>query len=319
MEVFGLGDNYNARNLANSSLETERIGLPSLNLLYEFDESFFQLVLIYETLPSHFPQGRNRSGLELDLEAPRFLTDDKTTGERELTEFIFRYKRFFEDFEFDFHYSQKYDTAYPLITIDKPKQISPTVDDLEIRPYYQPVRQTYLSLQSEQFEALWKFEFINVDFQGYSAEFFFLPSTLIEVEQIDFNKVSMGYEKAHDYENNHSATFLVEYTSVLGVTYDEARSLGAFQRDMMLGYRHSFNDFKAHEIQVATIIDLQTYDEFVYTLKHSMRLNNYWTLESQATVIDTPMPDDNEFAENYYGLKPLRESDNILVNLIRYF
>jgi hypothetical protein len=89
MEVFGLGDNYNARNLANSSMEAQRIGLPSINFLYELQESFFQFVFIYETLPSHFPQGKNRQGLQLDLESPKFLTDDNETEDKELTEFYF--------------------------------------------------------------------------------------------------------------------------------------------------------------------------------------------------------------------------------------
>jgi hypothetical protein len=158
-----------------------------------------------------------------------------------------------------------------------------------------------------------------VDFIDYDVEFFFPPATLTRVKQLDFKKASFGFEKPHDYENNHSATFLAEYTSVFGVTEEEALSLGAFQRDLMLGYRHSFNDFKNNEIQFGYIIDLQNYNEFVYTFKHTMRLNNFWTIESQATLIDTPKPSANQFAENYYGLKPLRESDNILVNIIRYF
>lgn len=319
MEVFGLGDFYNARNQAASGSSTERLGIPSLNFRYEFEESFLQVISIFNTPPAHFAQGRNRLGIQFDLEDPQFLIGDNETGDPNFAQYIFRFKKFFDSFEFDFHYARKFDTAFPIIVIDKPAAISPSVEDLEIRPYYQPVKQTYLSLQTDYLEALWKAEFLNVEFEGYEVELFIPPATLTTTEQVDFQKVSLGYEKAHDYKNNHSATFLVEYTSVLGVTYDEARTLGAFQRDLMLGYRHNFNDFKSHEIQFAAIIDVQEADEAFFTVKHSMRANNEWTIETTLSVIETENPDSNNLAESYYGLKPIRESDNILFNVIRFF
>ena len=319
MEVFSLGDFYNARNQASSSSDTERIGLPSLNFRYEFEESFLQVISIFNTPPAYFAQERNRLGIQFDLEDPKFLIDNNETGESNFTQYILRFKKYFEHVEIDIHYARKFDTAFPIIVIDKPKAISPGLEDLDIRPYYQPIKQTYLSVQGEYWESLWKAEFLNVDFEGYDVELFLPPASLTRTEQVDFQKLSLGYEKAKDFENNHSATILIEYTTVLGVTGNEARSLGAFQRDIMLGYRHSFNDFKSHELQFATILDVQDGDESLYTLKHSMRANNDWTIETTLTVIDTNKPDSTNLAESYYGLKPVRESDNILFNVIRFF
>lgn len=320
MEVFTLGDNYNARNLAASSSDTERLGLPSLNMRYEFEESFIQFVSIFQAPASHFAQKRNRLGIQFDLQDPEFLIDNNETGDADFTQYIFHFKKFFDNFEFDFHYARKFDTAYPIIVIDKPQGVSPSsVDDLDIRPYYQPVKQTYISLQGEFWESLLKFEYLKVDFDNLEVEFFVPPNTLNQATQLDFQKVTLGYEKAHDYKNNHSATFLVEYTTVLGVTYEEARTLGAFQRDIMLGYRHNFNDFKSHQLQFALITDLQEYDETAFSMKHSMRANNYWTIETTLSVIETAKPDSDNLAESYYGLKPIRESDNILFNVIRFF
>jgi len=319
MEVFGLGDSYNARNLSNSSTSTERLGLPSINFLYEFEESFLQAVLIYQTIASNFPQDKNRNGIGVPLQSPHFLSDDNETDDESLTQYILRYKRYFDSFELDLHYARKFDTSYPMIAIDKPNAVSPDLEDLDIRPYYLPVKQSYLSLQGEMFETLLKFEYIDVNFDNYEVEFFLPPATLTEITQIDFQKITFGAEKTHDYAFNHSATFLIEYTSVLGVTGDEAKSLGAFQRDIMLGYRHSFNDFKSHEIQIAYIYDLQFYDESLINLQHSMRFNNYWTMESRLTLIETRKPDGDDLQASFYGLKPVRESDNILINIIRFF
>lgn len=319
MEVFGLGDFYNARNQASSSGDTERIGLPSLNFRYEFEESFIQLISIFNTPPSHFAQGNNRLGIQFDLEDPKFLSANNETGDPNFTQYILRFKKYFDNFELDMHYARKFDSAFPIIVIEKPVSFSGNFEDLDIRPYYQPIKQTYLSVQGEYWESLWKFEYLNVDFDGHEVEFFLPPAALSQVSQIDFQKVSLGFERAHDYENNHSATFLVEYTTVVGVTYEEARTLGAFQRDLMLGYRHNFNDFKSHEVQFAAIIDVQEMDENLYTFKHSMRANNDWTIETTLTVIDTAKPDSDNLAESYYGLKPVRESDNILFNIIRFF
>ncbi|MBJ01097.1 MAG: hypothetical protein CME67_07680, partial [Halobacteriovoraceae bacterium] len=113
--------------------------------------------------------------------------------------------------------------------------------------------------------------------------------------------------------------FLMEYISIFGVSSDDAQTLGPFQRDVLIGARHSLNNFNGHQISFFMTYDAQTFDEFIYTLSHEFRVSNAWKLTYGATIIDAPEPDKNDPLDSFYGLKPVRESDNIMVTISRYF
>ncbi|MBC77799.1 MAG: hypothetical protein CME64_17470 [Halobacteriovoraceae bacterium] len=319
LEFFSAFDPINPLNLSQGQ-DVERLGLPSLVYTYEFESSFVQFINITRSIPSMYPQGRDRQGLMLDLETPLFVEDENSfsNGDK-LFQFILRYKKSFDYYDWDFFIAQKYDTANPLLILEMPGAISPTINDLKLRPYYLQVRQVSTSLQTSYKEWLLKLEASHYDYKNTELRFFIPPMSSGEISQPDHSRVAFGAEKEFFHSNNHSTNFLLEYISILGVSSDEAKTLGPFQRDVLIGARHLLNNFNSHQFSLFITYDAQSFDEFIYTASHEFRISSAWKLEYGLTVFDTPLPDQNNPLDRFYGLKPVRESDNIMVTLSRYF
>ena len=314
MEFFSPIDTINPRNLSPGQ-DVERLGLPTLVYTKEFESSFMQAIYIIDSKASEYPQARDRQGIKLNLATPKYVEDsgELSNGDK-LFQFILRYKKSFDNFELDLNFSQKYDTSNPLIVVERP-----SVSDIKIRPYYFPVTKLGMSAQTSIDDWTYKLEANTLNYTNTDVEFFVPPMSLTTVTQKDHSVLAIGAEKNIYFDNNHSSVLYLEYTSIFGTTSEDARSLGPFQRDGLIGIRHALNDFKGHEFSLFLTYDLQSYDEAIIGLGHEFRLNSAWKLEYGITLIEAPKPDKNDPLDFYYGLKPLRESDNIMVTLSRYF
>ena len=319
LEFFSAYSPLVALNLSPGK-DTERLGLPSLLYTYELDSSFIQFVYILRSIPSMYPQSRDRQGLQINLETPKFVEarDEFSNGDK-LFQFILRYKKSFERMDWDFFISQKYDTANPLLILEMPGAISPGLEDLKIRPYYYKLQQVSTSVQTTYDDWLLKMEASIYNYENIEIRFFIPPLSSDSIDQSDHSRLALGAEKEFFHSNNHSTNFLMEYISIFGVSSDDAQTLGPFQRDVLIGARHSLNNFNGHQISFFMTYDAQTFDEFIYTLSHEFRVSNAWKLTYGATIIDAPEPDKNDPLDSFYGLKPVRELDNIMVTISRYF
>lgn len=319
LDIFTSVDYVNAVNYDNTD-EIERIGLPSVSIVKEFESSFFQAIYIPRSLPSSFTQETNRQGIGVELDEPEFVTGDFKSAQGDaIFQYILRYKKSFNNLELDLHYSRKFDTFYPIIAIDIPKTLTIDLNKLDIRPYYFPSRQSALSLQSNFGEWIGKLEASYVDFDDYLVASYLPPADVIHIKQTDHTKVSGGLEKTFQFENNHAGTVYLEYTHVFTEHQDEAALLGAFTRDAGLAYRHAVNDFKSNVLSFLVIHDTLTGDETLWRAGHEFRPIPAWKISTVLTVIDAPKPDLSDPLDLIYGLKPIRESDNILLTISRFF
>lgn len=319
LEIFSPVDTLNALNYDNTG-EAERIGLPSVSITCEFDQSLAQFIYIPAVAPSHFTQERNRQGLQVELEDPEMVTGNfETSGSPNLFQFIFRWQKNFDNIEARAYYAQMYDTFRPLILIDIPQTFTTDLNALEITPYYFPSAKTALALQGSAGEWILKFEGSHVDYQDYKMATFLPPAQSLQLEQLDHTATAAGAEKTFYFDNNHSGTLYLEYIHIFAREEDRLATLGAFTRDAALGYRHSFNDFKRNEFNMALLQDTLDGDERLLALGHEFRPAPAWKLSLDIVFIDAPKPDPSDPLDLIYGLKPVRESDNILLTLSRYF
>ncbi|MCO4754375.1 MAG: hypothetical protein KC478_07820 [Bacteriovoracaceae bacterium] len=320
MEFFSPIDSINPKNLSTGK-DVERLGLPSLVYKKEFESSELQVIYIIDSKSSEYPQAQDRQGLRLNLQTPKYVEDNaELSNGDELFQFILRYKKSFEDFEFDAHVAQKYDTSSPLIIVETPSTIPAALEDLTVRPYYFQLQQLGMSIQTSREDWTYKLEATSLNYENTEVDFFVPPlGGITKLTQKDHSKLALGAERSIFYDNNHTSTLYFEYLSILGTSTEDARSLGAFQRDVFFGLKHALNDFKGHEFSLLLTYDLQGHDESIFGLSHEFRLNSAWKLEYGLTFIDAPKPDPTDPLDFYYGLKPLRESDNMMVTLSRYF
>lgn len=319
LEIFTAMDTLNARNYDNTD-EVERIGLPSITFTREFESSFFQAIYIPNVVAPFFPQRHNRQGLKIPLQTPKFVTGDNESSDgSDLFQYIFHYKKSFSEIEFDIYYARKFDTFYPVIAIDIPSAPVSDLDDLKIRPYMFPLREVAFALQGNLGESIWKVEGAKINFDNHKVEFFIPPASATEITQEDHTRLAAGLERAFYFDNNHTGTLYLEYNHIFEVNEEEAAILGAFTRDAGLGYRHAINDFKRNELSFYIIHDTLAGNETVWSAGHEFFPFSAWKVATSITIVDAPKPDLSAPLDFIYGLKPIRDSDNILITLSRFF
>lgn len=321
LEIFHPIDSINSRNFDSNGDLTERLGRPSVILRKEFEASIFDIIFLFGSVDSITPEPTNRNGPKIIINSPRYITDDLEyeTSQKQLGA-VLRYAHNFDTFDIDLHIARKYDTNNPLLTIEVPKNSSPTaLEHLEyIYPYYVPVYQYALAAQTNYDEYILKAEHIKYDFDDLKV-LSLTAQSKTQISKMDFSLTAFGIERTKTYDNDQEGTFIAEYQTVLGTTIEQARSLSPFQRDMALGYRHNFNDFKGHEIVIFYIHDLDTEDESIFDISHSFRLSSAWKLETSLRVIEASKTEDGLDINNYSGLKPIADSDQFNIKLTRFF
>ena len=130
----------------------------------------------------------------------------------------------------------------------------------------------------------------------------------------DHTQVALGYEYGWVLGSGAQATMIAEAQNYFGVDESQRAQLGIFQRDLLLGYRHAFNDSQSREILLTAIGDLERNHEYLVNLKFSQRLGETFTLELGLRWIDAPAKDIQP-----QGLELLDGANQVFVNLRRFF
>lgn len=314
LEIFHPVDSINSRNLDSNAEKTERLGQPSLIITKEFESSILQFIPLFGVVAPVVPSAKNRNGPQVYLEAPRFVEDDfEYTTTPDMAQGIIHYLHNFDSFDLDLHFARKYDTLNAVIG-----STYPTVEKIQATPYFLPVTQYGIAIQGTFDSLIYKFEHINYDFDNFKV-CAFVNCVNFNVTKEDHSLTAFGLEYSKSYQNDHEGTFFVEYQTVLGTTIEQARVLNAFQRDMGFGYRHNFNNFDGHEIIALIIHDVDQYKEQIYNISHSFRLSESWKWHTEVRVVEAEKPKDELELDNFSGLKPISESDNIVFKLTKFF
>lgn len=320
LEFFHPIDNINSRNFDVNAERIERLGLPSILINEEFENSYLQLIYFLSTVNPIIPKESNRNGFGLNLENPIYInpSSDKidTTN---YSQYGIRYHHTFDNIDLDLHWLRKVGNNHAYIGI--PIQVITDPNQIEVAPIYFPVTQTGLTLQYVKDDFIFKLESMYFDFDDLSKTVLkpieIFPGFKEEsLRPIDHNLNAIGMEYTKYFTNSHEGTFLVEYQFLLNTTFDQAKRLNAFQRDVSIGYRHNFNDFNSNATIFAIIHDIQTGDETLYNIEHSFRFKENYKMFFNLRIIDAPKVKSLFEAT---GLRPLREADNLSIALTRYF
>jgi hypothetical protein len=94
----------------------------------------------------------------------------------------------------------------------------------------------------------------------------------------DHNKAALGFEYNWTTSAGHEATVVAEAQAVLESREVRTQLGEIFQRDVLVGYRHFFNDVKARELFAGLAVDLETPNEYVAILRYDQRLTDVWSV-----------------------------------------
>ena len=136
------------------------------------------------------------------------------------------------------------------------------------------------------------------------------PATLLlSVDPPNHTIVAAGVEYGWSYDTLGQATVIVEGQGVVDVAdADERKAITPFQRDVLVGYRHDFEDVQGTTLNLGVIVDLEG-DGVVGTGSVGRRLGETWTL---ATSLRLNFIDDGP-------LEPLDGDHFMQLELIRHF
>ena len=111
-------------------------------------------------------------------------------------------------------------------------------------------------------------------------------SLLVSPPRIDHTAVAVGLEWGWPYDDAEGTVLLEGQVAIApGATQEERAQLGPFENDILLGYRHSWNNAAGTELTAGVILDLERPDEVLGNLLVSHRLSDYFSVEASGRVI----------------------------------
>lgn len=342
LEFFHPVDIINTRNLDSNPEEMEKYGEFAFNLALTFENSKLELLYMPLVTDPQLPSESNRIGNGLSLQNARYVDghDELITNKMNLNQYGMHYVHYFESMDIDLHYLHMTDKSSPAFGVDDdnfPDEVDAfDADEIEpmIHPYYFMVDQIGVAFQIPVSSFMVKGESVSKSFSDdyYStltgAEVKDDPLRIEyeyeETSPMDHQQNAIGLEYNTSYSNNHEATYIIEYSKVTGVTNEEARAISIFQNDIGVAYRHNFNDFNGKEIILVGIYDLDFKNESIWSAAYSQRLSEKWKMSGGIRFVNAPNTEDTDEIidiekEDYTGLKKMNKSDNIFMNLSRYF
>ena len=132
-------------------------------------------------------------------------------------------------------------------------------------------------------------------------------------------QVAAGIEYGWVYPNDHEATLILEGQAFI---WPEGRARGPsgqafqgpFENDVLLGYRHSFNDEDSKELMFTFISDVTRWPEVLVSASYSQRLSDVWGIKTGIRLIWAPPTD--AFPTN---LQALNTDHQLNLSVTRYF
>ena len=162
-------------------------------------------------------------------------------------------------------------------------------------------------------EFIFKSEFVFRDFKDQiTRENPFAP---IIVNQEDYGILSLGLEYLTEHASGAETNLIFEGQSLLFVERNLREGVIPFQRDLLLGLRHSLNDVAGREFFFSIIADVEFQKEILASVKYSQRFGENWKGQLGLRYIDAPpsTPFDTS------GLRSLHKDHQLDMSLTRYF
>lgn len=130
----------------------------------------------------------------------------------------------------------------------------------------------------------------------------------------DHGQAAVGLEYGWTYGDGGDGTLLLEGQAVLGPSKAQRRALSPFQADVLVGYRHAFNDVHSKELTLGLIVDVERWPEVLGSVRYQQRLSDTWSARASLRVTHAPGGGDRPS-----GLQALHKSHHATFDLIRHF
>ena len=281
-EAFHPADIINSRNLDSNIENAEKLGEPLVSARLRFGTG--GLTLYY--LPARFapvlpgPQSRLNLAQGQAVGSVKWLNRDGSVSESPFEhQWASRLDQTFGALDIAVHYVDHNDRNQPALVLN--------LADQGIRPVFGRVRRLGTTATASIGDWLFKVEADHRAFRSWD-----IPMGQLALRQLPQNHTAaaVGLEWGWAYESDAEATLLVEGQAMIApdLTTEEIQQLDPFQRDILVGYRHVYNDTASTEWTLGLIADTHRWGEFIANATYSRRLADEWGLKCSLRSVRAP-------------------------------
>lgn len=280
-EAFHPADVINSRNLDSDLESFEKLGEPMLMLSQDIPAGELIMWYLPIFIEPIFPSERSRlSPLPPGLRAGDAIwvsRDGLIDDDHFAHQWAIRFSQSRGPVDFDLHALQHIDRHQPVL---RPDPQDPTT----LRPIYLPVTQVGGTVQAVLADWLAKMEWAWRGFKSLTDP----NSPFGRVTQPDHVQVAFGLEYNLAHDSGAVSTFVLEGQTLAGVDESERAALHPFQRDLLVGYRHAFNDPADKELRASLIFDVERRGELLFNLGYGQRLSDTLSLRAGLRLFHAP-------------------------------
>jgi hypothetical protein len=309
-EAFHPADMINSRLLDSDIEKPEKFGEVMLSVNRKIGRGSLTAFIMPRYEAPEFPSSRSRlnffpTGLEVGNEL-WLERDGEISSNSYGLQWGLRFSQTLGAADISLHYIEHQDRSQPLMLMDNQNGM--------LHPMYFPVRDIGGTLLRVFGGWIVKLEYDYRDFINPENPVQVNFAGLVPVKQLDHSQLALGLEYGWTYSGGGEGTLIVEGQRFFGVNKIQRATLHPFQSDILIGYRHAWNDILGRELLVTTIIDIERKHEYLLNVSYSQRLNDTWGVRLGFRLVDAPVKGDFPI-----GLETLHKSNQVFLVLTKYF
>ncbi len=303
-EAFHPADVMNARNFDSDLEDAEKIGEPMVSVRLAIGTGGVSAYYMPLRIEHRFPDPVSRLGLfPIPLGRPLWVESDGTvSSDRFARQWAVRLGQTIGNADISLHALGHHDRSHPTFVIDPSNSM--------IRPLHHGAIQIGATYTQAIGGWLLKAEIAHRDLDSPSDLGSLQP--LEDQKGIDHDQVAAGLEYGWSYPGGHDATVVLEGQAIVGSSALERARLHPFQRDLLIGYHHAFNDQQSKELSAGAIVDVDGRSELLAYLSYDQRLSDTWRARGALRAIRAETEDGD-------GLQALDGDHSLEVTLTHHF
>ncbi len=300
-EAFHPADIVNSRNLDSNIENPEKLGELMFSVRRSIRDGGLSLYYMPRYEAPNLPGPSSRLSFlpaGFTVGEPIWLEDDEISSDNYGSQWGARFTQTIGNADLSVHYLDHMDRQFPVFSVDP--------QTLEARPAYSQVQDLGLTYLHIFGGVIFKLEYAHKAFEDHVA--------YANYNQVDHDQAAFGLEYGWNGQSGSETTLLFEGMGIFGTTEQERANLSPFQRDILAGVRHAWNDTMGRELLFTCIYDLERNHEILLNFSYKQRLSDTWSIEGGLRWIDAPQKEAGPV-----GLENLDESNQAFLELSRFF
>ncbi len=317
MHAFSPMNWINTRVIDSLYSGFSKMGEPAMSFKFRGDNNALELVYLPFFTAPYWPDSTSRMGVGINFDKDLVVTSSGATENPwRMDQFAALYHFSGGKLEAKLGYFRMIDKSFSLIGIDAQAQFN---------RYYYYMDMLAMSAQYAMPGFTINAEVYGKNYDNHQAEVIDL-NAFPDLEYrnqspVNHQGISIGADIPRAYSFDQSGVWLLEYQYLFGAPKNLLRLYSVFQNAVLLGYRHSFNNFANSEFTTSVAMDLSGRGDRLYLVNYSQNVWNSMKWDLGLRVVETGASSErgvlNENA--FAGLALIDRSDGIYSTLTYYW